>query len=97
MDLFRTLFISLFLYFATSCSSDPAATDEPKEEDVMVENSYETWWQLRDDSEFSVSFDPSPPIRGLLKIKAKASLDDWNQMFAGTVSFRTVSTERSDA
>ena len=49
-------------------------------------------WQLMDDSMFLANIEPWPPRAGAATLKAEATLDDWEQKFAGSVSYRVASS-----
>jgi hypothetical protein len=49
-------------------------------------------WQLADDSVFFAAIEPWPPKAGAAMLKTEATLDDFEQKFAGNVSYRFAAT-----
>lgn len=54
-----------------------------------------TFWELRDDSQFTVVTDPRPPRTGPGQLKVDVSADDSSQKFSGTVEYRLAPTEQN--
>ena len=49
-------------------------------------------WQLADDSVFFAAVEPWPPKAGAAMLKTEATMDDFEQKFAGNVSYRFAAT-----
>lgn len=77
------------LVIACGPGSDPPYEEAGGE---AAESSSSADWQLLDDSLFIAEIEPWPPRAGAATLKAEATMDDWEQMFSGTVSYRLAAT-----
>ena len=76
--------------FSIACSSDSSHEDAAAAD--SAESPASADWQLMDDSMFLANIEPWPPRAGAATLKAEATLDDWEQKFAGSVSYRVASS-----
>lgn len=80
---------------AAADQASGAAADQASGATAEQEDASKCEWQLIDDSMFIAKIEPWPAKEGSATLKAEATIDDFEQKFAGTVFFRVASAEQN--